>query len=219
MTMMRLLIVALTMVGFAQGASALNVEIRLSPKIESNLDRIDSMEMKREVFFREHRLEGANRFNVRTLNRSRFVTTEFAAERLFPDVEDFSIRSLITAMAEHDLAQVADHDPAHKLIVQIDQFWAQNYSVNAFNSFNTRMVGTVSLVDAAGATVASKDVDTVIVPQFTGNWNYNGSEYAFLEQSRDVRFAPVLATFLKKGIEGLYPGADVPGPIFIRERR
>lgn len=217
MKLVKSLAMALALAGFAQIASAQDVEVKFSPRIENNLSSIDRIELKREKYFREYRLEGANRRNVRNLNTSVFIETEFANERLIPDIEDFSFRALVEAMAAHDLNHVDGRDPAHRLVVEIDKFWVSNYSLNKFSSFNTRMVGTVSLVDASGATVASKDVDTIILPQFTPAWNYKGREYAFLNQSANVRVAPVLATFLKKGIEGVYPEADVPGPIFIRQ--
>lgn len=197
-------------------ASAMDVEVKLSPRIEKNLKSIDRIELRRESFFREYRVEGANRRPVGNLNVNRFSETEFANERLIPEIDDFSFVNLAAAMAEHSLSKVEEHNPGHKLVVEIDKFWVTNYSLTKFASFNTRMVGTVSLVDAAGKTVASEEVDTPIVPQFTQSWNYQGSEYAYLIDSANVRVAPLMATFLEKGIERLYPDADVPGPIFVR---
>lgn len=198
------------------GASAMEVEVKLSPRIEKNLKSIDRIEGRREAFFREYRVEGANRRPVGNLNVDRFSETEFANERLIPEIDDFSFASLAEAMATHSLSKVEGRNPDHKLVVEIDNFWVSNYSLNKFSSFNTRMVGTVSLVDASGNTVASEEVDTPIVPQFTQSWNYQGPEYAYLIDSANVRVAPVMATFLEKGIERLYPDSDVPGPIFVR---
>ncbi len=197
-------------------ASAMDVEVKLSPRIENNLKSIDRIELRRESFFREYRVEGANRRPVGNLNVNRFAETEFANERLIPEIDNFSFANLAEAMAAHSLSTVEAHDPDHKLVVEIDNFWVSNYSLNKFATFNTRMVGTVSLVDASGQTVASEKVDTPIVPQFTQAWNYQGSEYAYLIDSANVRVSPVMATFLEKGIERLYPDADVPGPIFVR---
>jgi len=121
-------------------------------------------------------------------------------------------------MASNGLAHAKSHNDANRLVVEIDEFYASNYSLAKFRSFNTRMKGTVSLVDAAGKTIATEEVSTVILPQFNGSGSYTGSEYAFLRQSMNVRIAPILATFIKKGIEGLYADADVPGPIFLRQR-
>lgn len=198
------------------GASAMDVEVKLSSRIENNLKSIDRIELRRESFFREYRVEGANRRPVGNLNVNRFAETEFGNERLIPEIDDFSFANLAEAMAEHSLSKVEGHNPDHKLVVEIDNFWVSNYSLNKFASFNTRMVGTVSLVDASGNTVASEEVDTPIVPQFTQAWNYQGPEYAYLLASANVRVAPVMATFLEKGIERLYPDSDVPGPIFVR---
>ncbi len=207
------------LVGFAlpQTASATDVEVKFSPRIQENLATLDRVEKKREVFFRKYREEGANRIPNSTLNVTRFSRTEFGTERLIPEVDNFSVAALAEAMATYSLAQVKGHDDANTLVVEIDEFFASNYSVAKFKSFNTRMSGRVSLVDSAGKTIASEKVSTAIVPQFTGTLSYTGSEYAFLDQSRNVRMAPVLASFLRKGIEKLYPDADVPGPIFLRE--
>lgn len=218
MKLIKLLAVAVAFLGLATPASAMDVDVKFSSKIEDHLSSIDRIELRRETFFREYRVEGANRRQVGNLNVNRFAETEFANERLIPDIDDFSFENLVAAMAEYDLKQIEDHNPDHKLVVEIENFWVSNYSLNRFQSFNTRMVGTVSLVDASGAVVASKEVDTVILPQFTQSWNYQGSEFAYLAQSANVRVSPILATFLKKGIEGLYPDADLPGPIFVRGR-
>ena len=217
--MKKLAVLMIGLAAFAStgAASAVDVEVKFSPRIENNMGGIDRIENKREAFFREHRIEGANRRQVRNLNTSVYVGTEFGNERLIPDVEDFSFANLVEAMAEHNLAQVENRDDSQKLVVEIDNFWVSNYSLNKFSSFNTRMIGTVSLVDADGNVVDSKKIDTVILPKFTANFNYTGPNYAFLRQSANVRVAPVLATFLEKGVEQLYPGSDVPGPIFIRE--
>jgi len=205
-------------IGVPQIANAADVDVKFSPRIQESLARIDQIEKKREVYFRKYRQEGANRRPNDVRNVSRFVGTEFGTERLIPEVDDFNIVALAKAMALHDLKQAKSHDAANKIVVQIDEFFAANYSLAKFSSFNTRMKGTVSLVDPTGKTIASKDVATVILPQFSGSTSYTGSEYAFLRQSMDVRMAPILATFIEKGIEGLYPDADVPGPIFLRQR-
>lgn len=217
-TMKNLLIfgaLALGMVGFT-GAAAMDVEVKLSPRIEKNLKSIDRIELRREAFFREYRVEGANRRPVGNLNVNRFSETEFANERLIPDIDDFSFTNLASAMAEHSLEAAGGLQDDQKLLVEIDNFWVSNYSLNKFATFTTRMKGTVSLLDASGDVVASKDVDTALVPQFTQSWNYQGSEYAYLIDSANVRVSPIMANFIKKGIEGVYPEADVPGPIFVR---
>lgn len=201
----------------ALGASASEVEVVFAQRIQNNLSRIDQMEKKREAFFRENRVEGANRRPNSRLNVGRFANAEFATERLIPNVEDFSVTALVKAMAAYNLGKVAAHNPDHKLVVEINEFYASNYSLAPFTSFNTRMQGSVSLVDASGTVINRQDVTTALVPQWTGSWSYKGTEHAFLDESMDVRFAPILANFLKKGIEKLYPGADVPGPIFLRE--
>ncbi len=219
MRLSKLFILTTLLLGFgaAQPAVAADVEVNFSPLIQKNLARLNIMEKKREAFFRKYREEGANRIPNSIVNVTRFSGTEFGTERLIPQVEDFSVSALVEAMATYSLAQVKTHNKAHRLVVEIDKFYASNYSLAKFKSFNTRMSGRISLVDASGKTVASEKVSTAIVPQFTGTRSYTGSEYAFLGQSKDVRMAPVLATFLRKGIKKLYPGADVPGPIFLRE--
>lgn len=217
MKKLAVLIIGLAAFAGTGAASAVDVEVKFSPRIENNMSGIDRIETKREVYFREHRMEGANRRQVRNLNTSIFVDTEFANERLIPNVEDFSFANLVEAMAAHNLAQVENRDDSQKLVIEIENFWVSNYSLNKFNSFNSRMVGTVSLVDANGRTVESKKIDTVILPKFTADFNYTGPNYAFLRQSANVRIAPLLASFLEKGVERLYPGSDVPGPIFIRQ--
>ena len=220
MKFLKLAAITAVLAGFGapQMASAVDVNVKFSPRIQDSLSRLDRIEKTREVFFRKYREEGANRRPNAIQNVSRFSGTEFGAERLIPEVDDFSITALAEAMATYGLAQTKNHDGANKLVVEIDEFYAANYSLAKFRSFNTRMSGTVSLVDPTGKTIATQEVSTVILPQFSGSTSYDGSEYAFLRQSMNVRVAPILATFIEKGIEGLYPDTDVPGPIFLRQR-
>lgn len=220
MKFLKVVAIAAVFVGVSapQIASAAEVDVKFSPRIQKDLNRIDNLEKRREVFFRKYREEGANRRPNRMPNVSRFNGTEFGMERLIPEVEDFSVTALAEAMAAKGLESAKDHDAANKLVVEIDEFYAANYSVSTYRSFNTRMSGTVSLVDPTGKTIASEEVNTVILPQFSGSISYTGPEYAFLRQSMDVRMGPILATFIEKGIEGLYPDADVPGPVFLRTR-
>lgn len=205
-------------IGAPQIANAADVDVKFSQRIQESLPRLDRIEKTREVYFRKYREEGANRRPNSVRNISRFSGTEFGAERLIPEVDDFNITALTKAMASHGLKQAKSHDDANKLVVEIEEFFAANYSLAKFSSFNTRMKGTVSLVDPSGKVIASEDVSTVILPQFTGTTSYTGDQYAFMRQSMNVRMAPILATFIEKGIEGLYPDADVPGPIFLRQR-
>lgn len=220
MKLLKLAAVAAAFAGLSapQIASAMDVDVKFSPRIQKNLNRLDGIEKKREAFFRKYREEGANRRPNAIQNVSRFVGTEFGTERLIPEVDDFNITALVEAMAINGLEQTKSHDASNKLVVEIDEFFAANYSLSLFRSFNTRMSGSVSLVDASGKTIATEKVSTVILPQFSGSASYTGTEYAFLRQSMNVRMGPILATFIEKGIEGLYPDADVPGAVFLRER-
>lgn len=208
----------LAAIGLLGTPAMADVIVKFSPRLQDNLSRIDRIEKQREIYFRDHREEGVGLAAARSLNTSRFSKTEFGNERVIPDVENFSVTALVEAMAEHDLSAVSGWSKEHTLVVEIDEFYASDYSLAAFRSFNTRMKGRLSVQDASGAVVASADVATALVPQWSVDWSYTGSEYAYLAQSQHVRFGPMLAYFLKRGIEKLYPDADVPGPIFLRRR-
>lgn len=213
----RAFVLVLAMVSFGAVPAAADVVVKLSPLLEENYERMNKMESRREEFFRKNRKEGVGPQFVRTTNRARFAKAEFGNERLIPDVEDFSIKALIEAMVEHDLKHAANYQDGETLLVEIEEFFASNYPVNNFRSFNNRMKGRISVVDAEGNTLRSEAFTQVLVPEFSAHRGYDGPDYAYLRESVGVRMAPVLASFLKHGIEALYPGSNIPGPVLLRE--
>lgn len=193
-----------------------SVEVVFGDRITENIDALNRIEVQREKFFRQHRFELNNGARGGNAPKAFFTKTEFGNERVMPDIDDFSFANFTEAMAAYAFDQVEDKVPGHTLKVEIDNFFLSRHSLAKFSSFNSRMKGRMSILDANGNEVRSVKVNTQILPTFTSKRAYDGPQLAYLAESRDVRYGPMLASFIEKGIEKLYPDADVPGPIFIR---
>lgn len=197
-------------------ASGGSVEVVFGDRIQANMNALDRIETQREQFFREHRFELNNGQRGGNAPQAFFTKTVFGNERVVPEIENFSLERFTAAMADYNFNMVENREPGHRLKVEIDNFYLARHSLAKFSSFNTRMEGRMSIVDAGGNEVRSVEVNTQILPTFTSKRAYDGPQHAYLTEAMDVRFGPILASFLEKGIEQLYPDADVPGPIFIR---
>lgn len=197
-------------------ASGGSVDVIFGDRIQANMNALDRIETQREQFFREHRFELNNGQRGGNAPQAFFTKTEFGNERVVPDIDNFSFASFTEAMADYNFNMVEEREAGHRLKVEIDNFFLARHSLAKFSSFNTRMKGRMSILDADGNEVRSVKVNTQILPTFTSKRAYDGPQHAYLTEAMDVRYGPILATFLEKGIEKLYPDADVPGPIFIR---
>lgn len=209
-------ILGVLMSAFSLGAFAADAEVVFTGRVAKDLPRLEKLEQRREKFFREYRQEGARRVDVSKIDAALFAKAEFAHERLIPNEDDFSIQALANAMAVYSFDKVAARNPGEHLKVEIENFNISNYSLSRYSQGPTRMNGTVSILDAAGKVIRSEEISHALVPQWTNNRSYDGPEYAYLRESQDVRMGPMIASFIEKGLETLYPGADAPGPIFIQ---
>ncbi|WP_262694607.1 hypothetical protein [Kordiimonas aquimaris] len=219
MKMIKFMMVAATALPMmlAVPASA-DVEVVFSEQIEGDMDRLNQLEVRREEFFRKYRQEGSRRFRPGRADQVYFKNVKFAHEKLIPEVDDYSVQALANAMVAYNLSKIESHNPAHTLRVEIDDFNVSNYSLARYSQGPTRMKGTMSIIDANGRVVRSERVVTALLPKFSSVIRYDGEEYAYLRDMMNVRVGPMLASFLEKGMEDLYPDADVPGPIFLRRR-
>lgn len=199
--------------------AAADVEVIFSERIMGDMAALNQLELRREEFFREYRQEGARRFRPQRVDQVFLTGVDFAHEKLIPELEEYSVQALADAMAQYNLAQIKEHNPNHTLRIEIEDFNISNYSLARYAQGPTRMKGTMSIIDEAGNVVRSEKVRTAMLPKFTSVRRYDGKEYAYMRETMDVRMGPMLASFMEKGMEDLYPEADVPGPIFIRRRQ
>jgi hypothetical protein len=210
------IVISMLMTAFSASAFAAEAEVVFTGRIAKDLSRIDNLELVREKFFRKNRREGVGKFERSRIRAGLFVKAEFANERLIPNIDDFSIQALANAMATYSFDKEPQRTPGENLKVEIENFSIISYSLARYSQGPTRMKGKVSVLDDAGNVIRTVDVFHAMVPRWTNNRSYDGAEYAYARDSGNVRIAPMIASFIEQGLEELYPGSDVPGPIFIQ---
>lgn len=132
------LLFALGMFAGTGVASAIDVEVKFSPRIEKSLVAIDATEQRRASHFRSLNGNGTG-------------------------IEDITFENLVLAAAEGGLSQLGHGYDDHKLLIEIDSFSIPSYSLAKFRGMRTRMKGRFSLIDANGVVVASEEVKTLIL--------------------------------------------------------
>jgi len=193
-----------------------DVEIVFSDYLQDKMSRISLLDKKREEVFRQFRTDGTRSSisSRASLNRSRFSRTEWANERLIPDIDNYDVPSLIRAMMERGI-QEADPDFDGKVITTIETLKVASFPHTALNSFNTRIAGNIQMLDAAGNLVAEHDISAYLVPKYTGSRHYTGPEYAYRSGALSTRVGPIAAEFTEKALEKMFPVYDAPGLIVL----
>lgn len=198
------------------GLVSADVEVTFSDYLASKMDRINAIDEQREAVFREFRTEGTRtgiQPNAR-LNRGRFAGTQWAHERLFPNLEDYTIPGLIKAMMERGIKE-ADPDFKGSVQLEIDKLRVQSFSLAALRGPNTQMSGDVTVLDAAGNVLQQHYIWTAIVPRYTAARSYDGPDYAYRAAALNTRIGPIAAEFTEKALRTLYPGYDAPGVVVV----
>ncbi len=203
--------------GMAFSAQA-EVKVSFSDSLNERMNRINAIEKKREKIFRQFRTEGtrANISRIAHFNISRFNGTEWGNERLVKELDDFTIPNLITGMFEKSIKEAAP-DFDGDVLVHIDNLRVANSPLAWLTSFNTRMAGTVKLVNTDGEVIAETTLSTIGVPEFSRSRNYKGRDYAYMRSARNTRVGPIAAEFNEKVFKQLYPDYDARGAIFLSE--
>lgn len=209
----------LSAVALAAPAEA-DVAVLFEGFVADKMDRISSIDKNREAVFRQFRTEGT-RTQVEArdaLNRSYFAGTEWGNERIFPELEDYSVPGLIKGMVERSL-KAADPDFKGTVEVTIDKLRIKDFSLAVVSAASTQMGGKVRVLDAAGNVTAEHDVWAGMAPEYTAANNYTGPDYAYTAAALDTRVGPIAAEFVEKLIETLYPNFDAPGAVVVHGRQ
>ena len=196
------------------GGNTPKVDVIFTGRIQKDLDRINKLELRREKYFRKHRGE-TRRHGVSKLARSRYSKAEFAIERLFPKLADYTFESLIQQAVLHNLKAMNFGSAPARIRVKLLEMRIADYSIARYRSHATTMKGIVEIFDNEGARTGAIKLTWEMIPLYTSDRGYSGREYVFLRESAYVRIAPLTLGFLEKALEQLFPGADAPGPVFI----
>lgn len=206
--------------GLAAGLLAVpamaDVEVVFSDFLNAKMDRITAIEEEREAVFRDYRTEGTRTGLPPSarLNRSRFPGTEWANERLFPDVKGYNVPALFKAMMERGIRE-ADPGFDGAVTLEIEKLRIENFSLAVISSRNTQVSGKVIVHDAHGNLVAEHKIWSSLVPEYSASQTYNGPNYAYRTAAMSSRIGPAAAEFTEKALEKLYPGYDAPGLVIV----
>jgi hypothetical protein len=200
-----------------QTEADIEVQVSLSPALQKQISRIDRVEQIREVRFRKY--QHYDRFPVRSPRRfanSRYRDVAWANELLIPDAAAYSVENLLAALVRESLNRT-NTDPGDAIIrIRLDKLRVKNHSVAVTRGISNFAKGEISLVDAAtGEVLRSLEVRANLVTNPTVDLGYKGPDFAFEDTDPDRRVGPVLAYFVKKGLEGLYPGTEFPRPVAV----
>ena len=125
-------------------AKATEVVIEFGSSLQKHMARLNVYEKNRELEFRDQRQDSVYR------SPARWYGLSTAEERLIPDIEDYSVETLVQRMAEYNLEHIGEHETDHHLFISIDDYYARNTNFGAFRGPNTVMKGTVRLLGAEG---------------------------------------------------------------------
>ncbi|PCI62442.1 MAG: hypothetical protein COB37_06945 [Kordiimonadales bacterium] len=192
------------------------VDVSFSEDIAKGMQSINSLEKRREKFFRRNYGEARNS-GFSKIGRSRYKYAEFAGERLIPNLDDFTLENIIRRTVQHDIAVMDLPNKPARISVTLTRMKVSNYSLARFKSFSSVMTGTVTSFDASGAQVGSTNLTWEFLPRYTQDVRYKGSEYVYLEESIGVRIAPLTTGFIERALERLYPESDAPGTIILTQ--
>ncbi|UTW54975.1 hypothetical protein [Kordiimonas sp. SCSIO 12610] len=193
------------------------IELSFSKYLAKRMDRISAIDKQREEVFRDFRRDGsrqAQRPRDR-LNNSRFFQTEWANERLIPNLDDYSVPALIEEMMKRGIEEASPDGFNGRIVLDITELRIANFPLAAINSFNSRMKGVVKHYDENNNLIAEHKVWTALVPKFTAGRNYQGRDYAYLTTSGTTRVGPVAAEFTAKALEKIFPDYDAPDLVFL----
>jgi hypothetical protein len=195
-----------------------NVEVNFSSFLEKRMDRITALDKQREETFRKYRRDGARQSQLPRdrLNQSRFIQTEWANERLIPDIEQYSVPSLITEMMKRGIQGANPNGFEGRIVLDVDKMRVARFPLSAINSFNTVMEGKVKVFDRHGNLVDEHKVRTTLVPKFTASRSYDGEDYAYLTTAGSSRIGPIAAEFTAEALEKAFPGYEAPSLVFLQ---
>ncbi|SDE07118.1 hypothetical protein SAMN04488071_1993 [Kordiimonas lacus] len=197
-------------------AAQADVTVSFTDRLEAKMDRINAIDGRREEAFREFRTEGTRGGlppNAR-LNASLFAGTEWANERLFPDIKDYNVPALFQAMMERGI-KAADPDFDGTVTVKIKKLQIEAFSLAGLRGRNTQAAGDVTVLDADGNMVAQHYIWASIVPAYTASRSYTGPDYAYRKAATTTRVGPIAAEFTQKALGKLYPDYDAPGLVIV----
>ena len=188
------------------GAQAANVDVSFSSKLTRNMDRLNAIEARHEEFFRTYRDSyRADRVDsAATFNKSRFGEVVWAGEALIPNIADFTVENLTTALVSESLERANMGNLEGTIRIRVDRIKVANHSLNFLRSTDSYVIGTIEHVGANGNVLKSTKVSANLVYDVSVDVHYAGPGFAFFSGDAALRVGPAIARFVEKGLENLF---------------
>ena len=196
-----------------------SVEINFSDGIADILGRVDRVEQIMEERFRKYRHTQRSHREAGVFRFSKSLTegTRWANETLIPEVENYTVTNLMTALTAANINR-ATPDFEGRIVYEIRRFKVENHDVAILNGTNSYMTGRVVALGADGEVIKAEKVTANLVVDPTVDREYTGPKYAFFQTDPANRVGPTLAYFVERALEKIWPDKkdEIHGPVIIR---
>jgi len=187
------------------------VEVTYGEKFARIAPRVDVVERKQEKYFRRYR---ETRRYSRNLAFARWPSVEWASELLVPEVDNFSVESLVRGLVTASLER-AGVEGVERVVVQINRLRVRDHAIAVVSGLNSSVTGALIAYDAAGQIVGQADLTAIMTTDFQAAARYEDSDFAFPETARHQRVGPTLSYFVHKALGEAFPGREFARPVSI----
>lgn len=200
-------------------ADGYSVDVTFSKGLERRMSSINHLEQKFEERFRADRQDRATfpASGTQRFAESETAGTEWAGDRLIGDPSSFTLENLVKAMVAYNVNRAAP-DFRGRVEFDIRELKLTNSPIASLESFQSYAAGRVKVTGADGSVLYDGKVRANLVRQPTVDRSYTGPELAFLETDSTKRVGPVLANFVERALERVWPDRkdEIAGPVIIR---
>lgn len=220
MNKIKVLLLGVLVAGFGVLPAKADVTVTFSDYLVKKMKQINRVEVNREGKFRNVNIEGPNANLVKgaAALKTRYNDMAWGNEALIPDIDDYNVEALITAMMERGVREAAPgFDGDVKL--HISRINVNNFAAALIASKNTptRMQGVVTVYDADGSVISeSKVLATMGQPVFSSVRSADERGYAYPVPAWNTRIGPVAAEFTERVLERIFPEYEAHGAVLIR---
>lgn len=186
--------------------------------VAERYDSLNSLETEFEERFRANRHTDLNaaRSTFR-FNATRFAGTEWAGERLIPDLADYSVTTLIERLVDYNLERVPEAARKGDIRITIRKLFTSNNNIAIFDSHSTYAKGMIEVLDASGNVVESHKVSTNFVERPRITRSYDGPDLIYFTTDAEERVGPILTQFVRKAMEKVYPDTEFAHALIVAE--
>jgi hypothetical protein len=183
------------------------VTIVLAPNVAEIAPRIDQAESRMEKQFRRF---GNSAGDLRDLGGMSRRTSVAWAGNLIADPAGYGLVTLAKALTADAVTRA--NKPDVRIRLTINRIRVQNHAVARLGGGSTFVGGVAELLDAQGVVTKSEKISAFATVHYGTGRSTPDGDYQFDERDENNRIGPVVARFVEKSLEELYPGENYPAP-------